>query len=386
MKLFDFLEKFIPNKNKSGKIITTSLKYEVFFKEIALYTAISYIANAISKCEIKVYEANEEVKNKLYYIMNVSPNNNQNASQFWHEVIEKMYYEGEALVFNLNDKLYCAENFSVDSNPLNGDKYSSIIVNGKEIPNTFKSDEIYLFKLDNEKVKDFINGIYKNYGELIAYATKSYKRTNGSKYKVKMPRIQVGDDEFNEEFEKGIENQLKTFMENDNSVYTEYEGYELVDITPKRNMKDISDVISLRKDIIELTSQAFNIPHSLMTGNITNVNDIVKSFITFAIDPVTSLIGKELTRKQGNDYEVSYLEWEKGNYFKVDTSKINHIDILEVAEKIDKLIASGFMCIDDVRGITDVDKLNTDFGKTHFITKNYDTIENRLKGDDIKNE
>ena len=123
-----------------------------------------------------------------------------------------------------------------------------------------------------------------------------------------------------------------------------------------------------------------------MTGNITNVNDIVKSFITFAVDPVTALIGKELTRKQGNDYEVSYLEWKKGNYFKVDTSKINHIDILEVAEKIDKLIASGFMCIDDVRDITDVDKLNTDFGKTHFITKNYDTIENRLKGEYIKNE
>lgn len=386
MKLFDFLEKFIPNKNKSGKIITTSLKYEIYFKEIALYTAISYIANAISKCEIKVYEANKAVKNELYYIMNISPNNNQNGSQFWHEVIEKMYYKGEALVFSLNRKLYCAESFAVDHNPLNGNKYSSIIINGKEIPNTFKSDEVYLFKLDNEKVKDFINGIYRNYGELIAYATKSYKNTNGSKYKVKIPNIQVGDEEFNKNFEDSIISNLKTFMKEDNSVYTEYEGYELIDITPKRTMKDISDVISLRKDVIELTSQAFNIPHSLMTGNITNVNDVVKSFITFAIDPVTSLIGKELTRKQNNDYNASYVGWKLGNYFKVDTSKINHIDILEVAEKIDKLIASGFMCIDDVRGITDVDKLNTDFGKTHFITKNYDTIENRFKGEDIKNE
>lgn len=42
------------------------------------------------------------------------------------------------------------------------------------------------------------------------------------------------------------------------------------------------------------------------------------------------------------------------------------------------------MCIDEVRGILDLAELDSDFSKTHFITKNYDTMENRLKGEEDK--
>lgn len=388
MKIVDFLEKIIPIKfeKRSGRTITATLAQEIYFKEIALYTAISYIANAISKCEIKTYEKGIESKNEAYYKMNISPNENQNSSQFWHEVIEKMYYDGEALVVNIKDKLYCAEGYSTDIDPINGNKYNGVVIEGKQIPTSFKANEVYIFKLDNKKVKDIINGIYKNYGELIAHASKSYKKSNGSKYKVKMPNLKVGDEEFSEDFEAIIEEQLKKFIDSDNAVYTEYEGYELNDISPKNNIKDSSDVINLRKDVFELVSQSFNIPLSLMIGNITNVNDVIKSFITFAVDPVASMMSEEITRKQENDYATSYRAWKQGNYFEVDTSKINHIDILDVAEKIDKLISCGFMCIDEVRDTLDIDVLDTEFSRTHFITKNYDTIENRLKGDNISNE
>ena len=43
---------------------------QVYYKELAIQTAISLIANAISKCEIKVFEKGEEVKNKLDDIYN----------------------------------------------------------------------------------------------------------------------------------------------------------------------------------------------------------------------------------------------------------------------------------------------------------------------------
>ena len=114
-----------------------------------------------------------------------------------------------------------------------------------------------------------------------------------------------------------------------------------------------------------------------MLGNITNMNEIVKVFLTFCIDPIAEMLSEEITRKT----YPGYLEWSKGNYVKVDTSTINHIDILDVAEKADKLIASGTCCIDEVREIIGFDKLNTKFSQQHFITKNYDTAENRLIGD-----
>ncbi len=86
-----------------------------------------------------------------------------------------------------------------------------------------------------------------------------------------MSQIKAGDAKFNETFEKVIRDQLKTFLENDNAVYPEFEGYDLIDISPKSNVKDSSDIRDLRKEIFEIVGQTFKIPTNMMLGNITNM-------------------------------------------------------------------------------------------------------------------
>ena len=377
--IVDFMGNTKSSNDKDVDTVVGEIKAEIYYKELALYTAITLIANAISKCEIKTYKNNKEVKEQLYYTLNISPNANQNSSQLWHKVIEKMVYDEKALVLDINDKLYCADSFSTDPNPILGDKYNGIRIDTLNLNHTFKSKEVLLLKLDDIHLKKLIEGLYEQYGLLLSYAIKSFKKSNSIKYKLKMSNIKAGDEKFNRLFEEVIKKQLKTFLENDNAVYPEFEGYDLQDISPKNNIKDTSDIRELRKEIFEIVGQTFKIPTSLMLGNITNMNEIVKVFLTFCIDPIADMISEELTRKV-----FSFEEWQKGYYIKVDTSTINHIDVLDVAEKVDKLIASGTMCIDEVRGILDLAELDSDFSKTHFITKNYDTMENRLKGEEDK--
>lgn len=377
--IVDFMGNTKSSNDKDVDTVVGEIKAEIYYKELALYTAITLIADAISKCEIKTYKNNKEVKEQLYYTLNISPNANQNSSQLWHKVIEKMVYDEKALVLDINDKLYCADSFSTDPNPILGDKYNGIRIDTLNLNHTFKSKEVLLLKLDDIHLKKLIDGLYEQYGLLLSYAIKSFKKSNSIKYKLKMSNIKAGDEKFNRLFEEVIKKQLKTFLENDNAVYPEFEGYDLQDISPKNNIKDTSDIRELRKEIFEIVGQTFKIPTSLMLGNITNMNEIVKVFLTFCIDPIADMISEELTRKV-----FSFEEWQKGYYIKVDTSTINHIDVLDVAEKVDKLIASGTMCIDEVRGILDLAELDSDFSKTHFITKNYDTMENRLKGEEDK--
>ena len=89
--LMDFLGANI-NKGKIVDDVIENELQEIYYKELAIQTAITLISNAISKCEIKVYEKNKEVKNKLYYTLNVEANKNENSSQLWHKAIEKMIY------------------------------------------------------------------------------------------------------------------------------------------------------------------------------------------------------------------------------------------------------------------------------------------------------
>lgn len=285
-----------------------------------------------------------------------------------------MYRENEALVIEDKGNLYCADNYTTEEFPMLGNKYSNIQIGTLSLDKTYSADKVFLFKLENSDVKKLIDGLYASYGKVLAYAIKKYKKSNSMKYKLKISQTKAGDKEFQKEFEENIKGQLKSFLENDEAVYPEFDGYELIDVSPKSNTKDSKEITELRKDIFDMVAQAIKLPQSLMTGNITNLNEVVKSLITFGIDPLATTIEQELTRKQG------YIEWSKGNYIKVDTSKINHIDILDVADKVDKLISSGTFCIDEVRNILGQEKLNTEFSKTHFITKNYETAENSLKG------
>ena len=292
-----------------------------------------------------------------------------------------MVYDNESIIVEVGDSLYCADSYSVEEYPIIGNLYKGVAIGNLQLNKTFKSEGVFRLQLNNAHIKKLIDGLYEQYGQLMSYAAKNYKKSNGTKYKLVLDQVKASDEKFQETYREVVQKQLKDFVENENAVYLQYKGYDLQDVSPTTN-KDSSDFRNLRKEMFEIVAQAFQIPVSLMLGNITNMNEIVKIFLTFCIDPIADMISEEITRKISGDYD----NWAKGNYVKVDTSTINHIDILDVAEKADKLIASGTCCIDEVREIIGFDKLGTKFSQQHFITKNYDTVENRLIGDEQKNK
>lgn len=370
--LFNFLERKMDTSEISP--ITQKLLDQLAFKELALYIGISYIANTLSKCEFKTYENGEEVQNKLYYMLNVSPNPNENSSQFINKFIENYYYQGHSLIVPHNDMIYCADSFDIDeSNPLKENMFYNATFGCQQLKKKFKASDVFYFKLDNQNVKCLIDSLYMQYGEVISQALATYKRTNGTKYKLILENYKAGDAQFNQIFNTVLKEQLKTFLENENAVYPQFKGTDLQEFTSKSSMKDTSDIISMRKEIFEVTAQALKIPLPMMLGNITNMNEIVKVYLSICIDPQADMIGEELTRKY-----YSYEEWKAGNYIKVDTSCINHVDILEVADKIYNAIGSGCANIDDMRKRLGWKPLGTDFSKQFFLSKNFVPAEEML--------
>lgn len=371
--LFNFLEKKVSNAEIDA--VASQVVEELAFRELALHIAISYIANTMSKCEIKTYENGKEVKGKLYYLLNVSPNQNENSSQFINKFVEKYYYDGRALIVPHGDWMYCADSFDVDeSNPLKEYIYHGVTFGTTQVKKKYKSSEVFFMKLDNQDTKKLVDLLYTQYGKLIGLAMESFKRTNGKKYKLILEQYRAGDAQFNEIFEKVLKDQLKTFIENDNAVYPQFKGTDLQEFSTATPTNS-NDIVALRKEIFDTTAQAFKIPLSMMYGNITNMNDVVKVYLSICIDPLADMVSEEFTRKY-----YSYEEWKNGNYIEVDTSCINHIDILEVADKVDKAIASGLCNIDELRKRCNMNPLNTDFSTSHFITKNYDLAERVLNG------
>lgn len=372
--IFNFMEKKIDAAEISP--VTEKLLEQIALKELALYIGISYIANTMSKCEFKTYENGKEVREKLYYMLNVSPNPNQSSSQFINKIIEEYYYNGAALVVPHKNHIYCADDFDLKdtNNPLNEDVFTNVTF-GTYSPNrNYKAKDVFHFKLDNKHAKALIDSLYMQYSELIAVAFDAFKKTNGTKYKLILEQYAAGDPKFKKLYDEQLKAMLETFTKGDNGVYIQYKGIDLQEFV-KSNGKDTGDIVALRKEIFETTAQALKIPQSMMYGNITNMNEIVKVYLSFCIDPLADMIGEELTRKY-----YTFEEWKKGNYIKVDTSCINHVDILEVAQAVYNALGSGVPCIDDLRGRLGMEELNTPFSQQHFLSKNFVPIEEALNG------
>lgn len=370
--IFDFLNKKI-NEVKVDSL-AIELAENIVFKELAFYIAVSYHADTISNCEFKTYENGREVQNELYYMLNVSPNPNQNAAQFKKKLVESYFYDTETLLvpFTNNWRVYVADGFSKQEFPLAEDVFSNISVRQETIGRSFKASDVFYFEQENTDIRRLVNQLNNEYGSLMAAALDAYKRGNSAKYKLVLENVEAGNPVFAKQFREVIKDQLNNFLNSDKAVYPQFRGQSLEKMETGGTTSS-ADIIAIRKEVFETVAQAFKMPLSMMYGNITNVNDIVKSFLTFGIDPTANIIGTEITRKM-----YPFEEWRKGNYVKVDTSRVSHMSILEVADKVDKAIGSGFATVDDMRKQVDWEPLNTEFSQTCFMTKNYAPAETML--------
>ena len=368
-RLLDWLAR--PLESEAADVYAKQIGEKLAMKELALFIAISYIANTISKCEIKTYEGGKEVKGELYYMLNVNPNPNQNSSQFMNRLIETYFYQGEALVVPMRNSLYVADGYSMDEQPLKENVFSSISLENDTIARTFKASKVFFFRLDNREVTQLVRSVFTDYGELIKIAMNQYVASGKEKYKLILDQYSAGDKAFNKLYNEVLKDQLSEFLNSDRAVYPQYRGMDLQPMTS--GAANVSDITTLRKEVFEMTAQAFKIPLTMMQGNITNMSEIVKVYLSFCIDPIAQMLSEELTRKTN-----TYSTWSRGNRIVVDTSSVNHIDILEVADNVDKLISSGSMCINEVRSRLGLDELPEDFASQHFVTKNYGQITDTM--------
>jgi HK97 family phage portal protein len=368
--LTDWLEKRV-EEAEMKTAVQKELEGAVFYKNMALYIAKSYIANTISKCEFKVYKDGKEQRDELYYALNVSPNPNQNSSRFLNKLINALYDHNEALVIQHKNNLYVADSFVVDEKPLSENIYSGICIDTEQINKKFKASDVFHFQLDEKSIKTLVDGMYEVYGGIVASAVASYKRGNGKKYKLLMDSIRAGDKDFVERYNTVIKEQLAAFMNSDNAVYPQFKGTDLQEFGTS-GAQNSDDLVKIRKEVFEIVAQAFKIPLPMMYGNITNIDEIVNVFLTFCIDPLADMIGEEITRKTH-----TFEEWNSGKSFvRVDTTRINHFDLFKAAANADKLLSIGMLSIDELRVKCEEQPLGTEFASKHWVTKNYTDVEN----------
>lgn len=394
--MWDFLERILasvnleeaiaeapeePSGTGEAKTVRIRIPPEIYFTEMALYTARNIIAKAVSSCEFRVFRNNKEDRTAIeYFLLNEAPNRNQNATEFWCDVVNKVLgKDNSALVIEANSMLFVADSYITEhGRPIMGNIYSGVVLKaGNEVlqlNRKYRAEDCMLFKLDNENYSRIINGLMSRYSDLISTAVTAFKTDGGSKFKIHIDAEKQGDEKFIEEFEDKISGQLQDFIEPGTAVFVEFEGYDLTE-TSKASVSSVSakNILDIKESMFNAVADSLLLPRALMNGNINNVDDVVKEALTFAIDPFAKMIRRTLNKYSG------YEEYKAGNRYDVYTGAIKHHDILDSADNLDKLIASGTTNQDENRELVGLPALNTESSRTYLMTKNYGKIDNVLR-------
>lgn len=350
---------------------------ELYFRELAFWSCVNLVSKTISKCEFQTYVDKKSVKSDEYYTWNVETNQNQSSSVFLHKLLAKLYQDNEALVIEVQGGLHVVDSFTRKKYTVYGDTFSQVTIDGFLFEKTFRQDEVLYFSLTQQDMRKVMNGIYETYQKLISYSMDMYEKQSGTKYKLHIGTLPVGEEKI-EEMVTNTTRRLKSFMQERNAAFPEHEGFSLEELGNKTYSRGNSrDIRSIYDDVFEFTAIAFGIPPVLITGKVENVEVAMKQFITNAILPIIKMLQQEINRKRTG--KVDFLS---GTYLKIDTTGISFIDVVSNATALDKLVSSGLYCINDIREICGDEPINEAWAYKHFMTKNYMEITN---GEEVSN-
>jgi len=347
---------------------------DIYIREMAFWSAVNLVANAISKCEIKTFVNGTETKEREYYLWNLEPNKNQNSSGFLHKLIAQLYRYNECLVIEQNGQLLIADAFTCTPYALYDDIFSQVTVKNFTFDRSFTQSEVLYFQLNSVDMRQLINGLYDSYARLIQYSMKAYRRSRGTKGVFKYETIPVAGTEERTAFDKLINEKISKWLSGDNAALPLGRGQEWKELTQKTySSESTRDIRAQIDDVFDFTARAFGVPPALLRGDVQGVSDALDNFLTFCIDPLADMLHEEINRKRSG-----YKLWKQGTYVKIDTKAIKHVDLLSVSASIDKLIGSGVFCINDIRDLVGEEPIAEDWANQHFMTKNYSTVADLL--------
>ena len=351
-----------------------------YLKRIALETNINFIARTISQSEFWIMNGQNKQKNNLHYRLNIRPNTDSSASDFWHKVIYKLVYDNEVLIIKSDtDDLLIADDFDRVEYAVYEDRFKDVTVKDHKFERHFMMSEVFYLTYNNEKIQRYVNELFADYGELFGRMMDSQLRKNQLRATV---GIKTGagmtDDKHINRMQKYIDSVYSRLKTESVALLPKIDGFEFDELSNGNTTTTDNgpeNIHKLKKIFIEDVAKMIGIPPSLLHGDMADISNLMESYLKFCINPLIKKIEDEFNSKL-----FTRQEYLSGKHMKV--VGLNKKDPLEHAAAIDKLIASRVLNANEARSLFGFERVEGQGLEEYVLTKNYDNRSQALKGGD----
>ncbi|EDJ9853462.1 phage portal protein [Listeria monocytogenes] len=342
---------------------------KVYLKKMALNTCVKHIARTIAKSDFRLKNGANSVRNGMYYKLNVRPNTDMSSSSFWEKVIYKLIYDNECLiVLSDTDDFLIADSYVRKEFALYPDVFEGVTVKDYRYNRNFSMDDVIFLEYGNDRLAAFTDGMFEDYGELFGRMIRAQMRDFQIRGAVNFKMAGIADDEKQKKLQTYIDKLYAAFNNNEIAIVPQLEGfnYEEFGTSSVNSSQNFDEIKKLRKEMIDYVASILGIPSALLHGDMADLSNNMKAYMEYCIDPLTKKLEDELNAKL-----FTFSEFLAGEHIKI----IHKKDIIENAEAVDKLVASGSFNRNEVRELLGAERVDNPELDKYLITKNYQSAD-----------
>lgn len=340
---------------------------KIYLKRMALDICANFIARSVAQSEFKTKN------NTWLYKLNVRPNTDMSATQFWECLVYKLIVDNRVLVvLSDSDDLLIADGWTRNEYAVYEDTFEGVTVKDFTFARTFKMNEVLYLEYNNQKLEKFTEGLFEDYSELYGRMIEAAKRNNQIRGTVSIDANSKIDEEQRVNLQNYIDKLFRAFQNKSIALAPlmkgfEYKEYSNTTGTSNLNMEEINKIPSY---LIDAVADALGIPTALLHGSRAELKDNMKAFNQYCLASLLQKIEDELNAKiiDPNDYsEIT----------RVKVEGINKPNIFDLAEPIDKLISSSVFNPNEIR--KELGYEPREGGDDYQVTKNYEIANQKNK-------
>lgn len=335
---------------------------------VAIAMAIHYVAATASQVRWQVVQGGKIDRRQEWHLLNFAPNANQSATDFWGAVISRMMVCGECLIVDIGGSLYICDSWSVDQHPTGEDIYSDITIGSDMVARPLPASDVLHLRLPAGPVPS-ASGIFATYADFVDLAKTGY--VPDQRYVLSVDALAQGDRDFEKRYADITNNKIVPFLTAKKAVLPLFSGFSLSPLQNSGGSKSTSEATDADNMITAALRKAaaiYHIPAGLLLGDVTTTSDIVDNYLSTVVAPLLKSIAVELTRKRMTQAQII-----AGGVIMPDMSGCRYVDPISKADKMDKLIASGYYTIDELKIRCGELPIGDDITSRRLVTKNYNT-------------
>lgn len=349
-------------------------------KSLAIDKSAEFIARIFAKSAFKYQENGKAKPSDWDYLLNVRPNKNESASDFWQKVVYRLITKNEVLIFlTTDDQLLVADSYTRTKYAVYDDVFEYVTCRGFTFEKRFRMNEVIFLQYNNNRLQDYISDLFADYEKLHTRLVEALARNNQIRGTLKTKNNGSFDKQMRDKLQSYADGLFKSFSTKTIAIVPAQDGMEYSEHTNTTGTSNISvdELKKLRRQFDDEVADILGIPTALSHGDMANLENSQKMFNSYCYQSLVKKMSDGL-----NFALVSRRKYELNNLFVIIGE--GQRDKFALAENIDKLISSGAMTRNEVRSELGLESVPG--GDKFLITKNYQLGEQLEKGGEKEDE